>query len=157
MDVFTIDGRVIDGSAWTMEEPVYAPTTTPERRTRGFHQPAPGAPGHVVHEASCTCTSLPTRVGSNCRGSKSKADARLDTITIELRGKVIDTKTLSDHEWHTLSYSILPSKSTLAGGEWIILRVDPPWKIRGDRCNPRSDDAQFEVDQVAHGALHPLF
>jgi hypothetical protein len=133
MDVFTIDGRVIDGSAWTMEEPVYAPTTTPEQRTRGFHKPAPGAPGHVVRWSSpiAYLHQPPDARGFELE-VQSKAD-RPQTVTIELRGKVIDKKTLSDHEWHTLSYTILPSKSTLAGGEWIILRVDPAWKIRGDR------------------------
>src|SRR5688572_4006289 len=32
MDIFTVDGRVIDGRAWKTEEPIYAPKTTPEGR-----------------------------------------------------------------------------------------------------------------------------
>ena len=31
------------------------------------------------------------------------------TLTVEMRGKVIDTRVLSDHDWHSLSYSIPPS------------------------------------------------
>ena len=47
--------------------------------------------------------------------------------------KVIDKRVLSDNEWHSLSYSIPPSPGTPPGGEWLVLRVDPPWKVRGDR------------------------
>ena len=61
------------------------------------------------------------------------ASDKPQTLTVEMRGKVIDTRVLSDNEWHALSYSIPPSKSTPAGGEWLVLRVDPPWKVRGDR------------------------
>jgi hypothetical protein len=32
-----------------------------------------------------------------------------------------------------LKYSIPPSNTTPAGGEWLVLRIDPPWKVRGDR------------------------
>jgi hypothetical protein len=46
---------------------------------------------------------------------------------------VIDKRVLSDHDWHTLNYSIPPSKNTTPGGEWLVLRIDPAWKVRGDR------------------------
>ena len=63
---------------------------------------------------------------------RSAADGP-QTLTIEMRGKVIDKRVLNDHEWHDLRYSIPPSTSTPPGGEWIVLRIDPPWKVRGDR------------------------
>jgi hypothetical protein len=55
------------------------------------------------------------------------------TLTVELRGAVIDKRVLSDHDWHTLNYSIPPAKNAPAGGEWLVLRIDPAWKVRGDR------------------------
>ncbi len=39
--------RVTDGSAWKTEEPIYAPNTTPEGRSRGFYRPERGAPGQI--------------------------------------------------------------------------------------------------------------
>ena len=72
----------------------------------------------------------------DARGVELKVRSSSDkpqTLTVEMRGKVIDKRVLSDHEWHALSYSIPPSTSTPAGGEWLVLRVDPPWKVRGDR------------------------
>jgi hypothetical protein len=32
-----------------------------------------------------------------------------------------------------LNYSIPPSTNTPPGGEWLVLRIDPAWKVRGDR------------------------
>ena len=61
------------------------------------------------------------------------ASDKPQTLTVEMRGKVVDKRLLSDHEWHILSYSIPPSSSRPPGGEWLVLRVDPPWKVRGDR------------------------
>jgi hypothetical protein len=63
---------------------------------------------------------------------RSNAD-KPQTLTVELSGKVIDTRVLSDHDWHTLNYSIPPSESAPAGGEWLVLRIDPAWRVRGDR------------------------
>ncbi len=71
---------------------------------------------------------------ADARGVELKVRSTADkpqTLTVELRGKVIDKRVLSDHEWHTLNISIPPSTST--PGEWLVLRVDPPWKVRGDR------------------------
>ena len=73
---------------------------------------------------------------ADARGVELKVRSAADgpqTLTVEMRGKVIDTRVLSDHEWHSLSYSIPPSTGTPAGGEWVVLRVNPPWKVRGDR------------------------
>jgi hypothetical protein len=73
---------------------------------------------------------------ANARGVELKVRSAADgpqTLTVEMRGKVIDKQVLSDHEWHDLKYSIPPSNTTPAGGEWLVLRIDPPWKVRGDR------------------------
>jgi hypothetical protein len=133
MDVFTVDGRVAEGSAWKTEEPIYAPNTTPEGRSRGFYRPERGAPGQIFR------WSMPlayVHQPANARGVELKVRSAADgpqTLTVEMRGKVIDKQVLSDHEWHDLKYSIPPSNTTPAGGEWLVLRIDPPWKVRGDR------------------------
>jgi Sulfatase len=133
MDVLTVDGRAIDGSAWTLEEPIYSPGTPPEGRSRGFYKPERGAPGHIVRWTS-PLAFLHRPAGA--RGFELKVRSSADTpqtITIEMRGQVIDKKTLSSHEWHTLNYSLPPPTGAPDGGEWITLRVDPPFKVPRDR------------------------
>ena len=133
MDVFTVDGAATDGGAWKTEEPIYAPNTTPEARSRGFYRPERGGPGQIFRWITPRGF---LHQPPDARGVELKVRSASDkpqTLTLEMRGKVIDKMVLSDHEWHALSYSIPPSKSTPAGGEWLVLRVDPPWKVRGDR------------------------
>lgn len=133
MDVFTIDGLPTDGSAWKTEEPVYAPNITAEGRSRGFYKPERGAPGEVFRWSTPRAF---LHQPPDARGVELKVRSTAtspQTLTVEMRGSVIDKRVLSDHDWHTLSYSIPPSESTPAGGEWVVLRIDPPWKVRGDR------------------------
>ena len=133
MDLFTVDGRVTDGAAWKTKEPIYAPNTPPEGRSRGFYRPERGAPGETFR------WSMPLAFlhqPADARGVELKVRSASDkpqTLTVEMRGKAIDTRVLSDHDWHTLSYSIPRSSSTPPGGEWLVLRIDPPWKVRNDR------------------------
>lgn len=133
MDIFTVDGNVATGSAWKTEEPIYAPKTTPEGRSRGFYRPERGAPGEVFRWSTPLAF---LHKPADARGVELKVRSNSDrpqTLTIELRGAVIDTRVLSDYDWHTLNYSIPPSKNTPPGGEWLVLRIDPAWKVRGDR------------------------
>ena len=133
MDVFTVDGSATDGHAWKAEAPIYAPNATAEARSRGFYRPERGAPGQVFRWSTPQAFLHPP---PDARGVELKVRSSSDrpqTLTVEMRGKVVDTRVLADHEWHTLTYSIPPSARTPAGGEWMVLRVDPPWKVRGDR------------------------
>ena len=146
MDIFTVDGSATDGRAWKTEEPIYAPETTPEGRSRGFYRPERGAPGQIFRWSGPRAF---LHQPPDARGVELKVRSASDkpqTLTVEMRGKVIDTQVLRDNEWHALSYSIPPSNSTPVGGEWLVLRVDPPWKVRGDRAHLRCDDARFEMD-----------
>jgi hypothetical protein len=133
MDIFTVDGSVTAGSAWKTEEPIYAPKTTPEGRSRGFYRPERGAPGELFRWSGPLAF---LHQPADARGVELKVRSNSDkpqTLTVELRGTVIDKRVLGDHEWHTLSYSIPPSKTTPPGGEWLVIRIDPAWRVRGDR------------------------
>ena len=55
------------------------------------------------------------------------------TITVEIGGAVVDRLTLSDHEWHALRYPVPPRAKNATSAEWVVLRVDPPWRVRRDR------------------------
>jgi hypothetical protein len=133
MDIFTIDGKPTDGHAWKSEEPVYAPTATPEGRSRGFYRPERGAPGQIFRWSTPVAY---LHQPAEAQGVELKVRSSSDqpqTLTVEIRGKVIDKRVLADHDWHTLTYRNPPSSSTPAGGDWLVLRVDPPWKVRRDR------------------------
>jgi hypothetical protein len=133
MDVFTIDGRATDGNAWKTEDPIYAPKTTPEGRSRGFYRPERGAPGEIFRWSSPRAFLHQPPGARGVELQVRSGAAMPQTLIVELGGKEIDRMTLSNHDWRSLSYSIPPSTSTPARGEWFVLRVDPPWKVRGDR------------------------
>jgi hypothetical protein len=133
MDVFTVDGAATDGSAWKTEEPIYAPGTTLEGRTRGFHRPERGGPGEIFRWSAPRAYVHQPADAQGVELKVRSASDKPQTLTVEMRGKVVDKRLLTDHEWHILSYSIPPSSSRPPGGEWLVLRVDPPWKVRGDR------------------------
>jgi hypothetical protein len=133
MDLFTVDGKVVDGAAWRTDTPLYAPKTTPDGRSRGFYRPERDAAGQTFR------WSMPLAFlhqPPEARGVELKVRSNADkpqTLTVEMRGSVIDKLVLTDKEWHTLNYSIAPSKTTPPGGDWLVLRTDPAWKVRGDR------------------------
>jgi hypothetical protein len=132
MDVFTVTGRPTNGKAWKAEEPIYPPGTT-EERSRGFYRPERGAPGHTIRWSS-PLAFLHRPPGA--RGFELKVRSSSETpqtITIEMDGQVIDKKTLTSHEWHTLSYAIPSSPDGRRAGGWITLRVDPPFRVPRDR------------------------
>lgn len=133
MDRFTVDGHVTDSSAWKTDEPIYAPKTTPEGRSRGFYRPERGAPGESFRWSGPLAF---LHQPPDARGVELKVKSNAthpQTLTVELRGRVIDTRVLDNNDWHTLSYTIPPSSTTAPGGEWLVMRIDPPWKVRGDR------------------------
>ena len=51
------------------------------------------------------------------------------TLTVEVRGKVIDTQKLTDQEWHTISYQLDPAATNgKPDSQWVVLKIDPMWK-----------------------------
>lgn len=126
-----MNGSPSDGSAWQAKEPIYAPKITPEGRSRGFYREERGSPGQVFRWSTPHAF---LHKPPKARGVELKVRSNADkpqTLTVEFRGAEIDRRVLSDHEWHTLSYT-LPGDAQ-AGTEWIVLKVDPPWRVPRDR------------------------
>jgi hypothetical protein len=133
MDVFAVDGRVIDGRAWKIAEPIYSPKAAADGRVRGFYKAERGSPGQTFRWSTPLAYLHPP---PDARGVELKVRSTADkpqTLTVEMHGKAIDKRILGDHEWYTLNYSFLLSRNTPIGSDWIVLRVDPPWKVRSDR------------------------
>ncbi len=134
MDVFTINGSVIDGSAWKTEDPIYPPGTDVGVRSRGFYPPERGGTGITFRWIGPTAYLHAPPSAKGLELTVRSAATNPQTLTVEMRGKVVDTQQLSDNEWHTLHYQIAPRpKDAEPDAEWIILKVDPMWRTRTDR------------------------
>jgi hypothetical protein len=131
MDVFAIEGRVLDGQNWKMQEPIYPPGLDPGGRSRGFYRPERGGPG-ILFRWSSPLSFLHAPPGATGVELKVRSVSPTpQTLTVEIRGKVIDRITFNgDDAWRTLKYSLPASKPDQS--EWVTLRVDPPWRVRRD-------------------------
>jgi hypothetical protein len=133
MDVFTINGSVIDGAAWTTEDPIYAPGIDVGGRSRGFYRPERGGPGVTFRWSGPTAYLHAPPDAKGVALAVRSAAPTPQTLTVEIRGKVVETRTLTDHEWHTISYEIgAKPRDARLDDEWVVLKVDPIWRPRGD-------------------------
>jgi hypothetical protein len=129
MDVFTINGAVIDGQAWKAEDPIYAPGIDVGGRSRGFYKPERGGPGETFRWSGPVSYLHAPPGARHLEIAVRSASPTPQTLTIEMNGKVLDTRKLSDHDWHTLSYTLEPPPAdTKADTQWIMLKVDPMWR-----------------------------
>jgi hypothetical protein len=132
MDVFTINGKVWDGASWTAEEPIYPPGTDTAGRVRGFYRPELGGPGTTFRWSRALGYLHAPRDARRVELKVRSAAPMPQTLTVEIRGQKIDEIKLTDQEWHTLTYP-LPARATDAqGSEWVVLRVDPIFRPKGD-------------------------
>ena len=133
MDVFTINGSVIDGTAWKTEDPIYAPGIDIGGRSRGFYRPERGGPGITFRWSGATAYLHAPPDAKGVELTIRSAAPTSQKLTVEIRGKVVDTRTLNDHDWHTLTYRFPPrAAEAKPDNEWVIMRVDPIWRPRGD-------------------------
>ncbi|RPI56827.1 MAG: hypothetical protein EHM55_03985 [Acidobacteria bacterium] len=133
MDVFTIDGSMIDGQAWKTEDPIYAPGIDVGGRSRGFYRPERGGPGITFRWSGGNAYLHAPPDAKGLELMVRSAAPTPQTLTVEIRGTVVDTRKLTDHEWHTLRYQIPPRPAGAeSDNEWVVMRVDPIWRPRGD-------------------------
>ena len=133
MDVFTINGSLLDGSAWKAEDPIYMKGTDPAGRSRGFYRPERGGAGITFRWTGPRAyLHAPPRAKGVELKVRSSAPTE-QTVTVELRGRTIDQFKMSDQEWRTITYKIPPPPSDARpDAEWVILKVDPIFRPKGD-------------------------
>ena len=130
MDVFAIDGYVLNGGNWSLQQAIYAPGLDPGGRSRGFYRPERGGPG-ILFRWSTPLSFLHPPSGATAVEMKVRSvNPTPQTLTVEIRGKVVDRVTFDGDDWRTLKYDLPESKA--GQSEWITMRVDPPWRVRGD-------------------------
>ncbi len=133
MDVFTINGPVIDGQAWKAEDPIYAKDIDVGGRSRGFYPPERGGPGVTFRWSGPVSYLHAPPDAKGVELAVRSASTTPQTLAVEIRGRVIDTRKLTDNEWHTIRYEFgAKPKDAQPDAEWIVLRVDPVWRPRGD-------------------------
>ena len=132
MDVFTINGNVLDGASWKAEEPIYAPGIDPAGRSRGFYRPERGGAGTTFRWSSALGYLHAPPDAKRVELTVRSAAPSPQTLTVEIRGQKIDEVKLTDHQWHTLTYPLPARAKDAPSSEWVMLRVDPIFRPKGD-------------------------
>jgi hypothetical protein len=135
LDVMEIDGRVLDGNSWTLKDSFYPPEGEgkEDARARGLYERQRNSRGivyswgrpYVFLHAPPTARAFEVTV-------RSIAD-KVQTLTMAVDNRVIDQRTLNDHQWVTLKQSLpaVADRSRL----WVAITISPSWKpnSRGSR------------------------
>jgi hypothetical protein len=129
LDVFAIDGPLHDGRSWRLAESIYRPGADEALRARGLQEPHRSSSG-VVYRWSEPQAFLhaPADAGALELTVRTIATPP-QKIAVSVEGALVDEMALPAHEWRTLRYT-LPSSAARRSGQWIGLKVDPPWRPR---------------------------
>ena len=130
LDVMEVRGKALDGSNWTLVESLYPPDADADKRTRGVHEVQRSRSGIVYRWSSPNgFFHAPSNARGFEIGVRSIAPTP-QTVTFVAGGTVVDTVTLSDQSWTTVRRPLPPPAT--AATNWLELRVDPPWRPRGE-------------------------
>jgi hypothetical protein len=133
LDVLELRGPAVDGNSWKLVDSLYPPDANEVNRTRGVHEVQRSRAGfqyrwsspHGFFHAPPQARSFEIEIRSIA--------PKPQIVTLAAAGRVLDTITLSDHEWVTVK-GALPPPATPATN-WLELHVDPPWRPRGEARN----------------------
>lgn len=130
LDVMEVRGALLDGNSWSFKETFYPPDASEDNRMRGVYEPHRSRSG-VVYRWSSPHAFFHAPSGARRFEAKIRSIApEPQTVTLIVEGREIDKVTLSDQSWGVIRHALGPS--TGFAGNWVELRVDPPWKPRGD-------------------------
>jgi len=134
MDVFTIEGRVLDGNAWKAEAPIYEPGLDVAGRSRGLFPEERGPTGTAFRWSSPLAFLEAPPQARGVELTVRSAASTPQTVSVEIAGQVVDRVKLSDNEWRRLRYPMGPRvKNSTAYADWVVLRIEPLWRPRGER------------------------
>jgi hypothetical protein len=133
MDVFSIDGWLLDGNTWKFEEPLYSPNIDPADRIRGFHRLERDDHGMLFRWSRPIAYLHAPPAARGVELTVRSTATTPQTATIEIAGNVVDRITFSDRAWRTLRYPIgRPAARAGNAGTWIVLRISPEWRPPDD-------------------------
>jgi len=130
LDIMEIRGPLLDGHSWTLVDSFYPPNTEPDKRVRGMYDEQRSRTGVVYRWSSPNgFFHAPPEARQFSLAVRSIAPMP-QTVTFVVSGQVVDTVTLSDQSWVTITHA-MPAPARPAT-HWLELHVDPPWRQRGD-------------------------
>jgi hypothetical protein len=130
LDLMEIRGRLRDGNSWALRDSLYAPGGDDSARARGLHDPQRSSTG-VAYRWSRPKNFLHAPEGAKGFEMAIRSVAsKPQTVTIQDGDRLLQTLTLRDQSWVTVRHRLQPS--TDPSGHWIVMTVDPPWRVRGD-------------------------
>lgn len=130
LDILEINGPVLDGNSWTFKDSIYAPGGKAEFRTRGVYTTQRSGAG-ILYRWTSPRAFFHAPPEARTFEMKIRTIAPTSQIvTFASEGRVLDTVTLADQSWVTVKHS-LPTPA-YPGAHWLELRVDPPFRPRGD-------------------------
>ena len=130
LDLMEINGRLLDGTHWTLTRSIYAPDAGDAARARGLyetHRSRTGAayrwsPARAFFHAPPHARVMQLQVRSIAPTPQ--------TVTLSIAGREVARVTLSDQSWMTLRQPL--PKDAIGDATWVELRVDPTWRPRGE-------------------------
>ncbi len=132
LDVFTINGPLLNGEAWAFPEPIYAPGIDGER-SRGLYGPERNLQGQVFRWSRPHAFFDPPRDARGFELTIRSLAPMAQVVSIRIGDKAVPAITLNDHNWFTLRYPL--GTTSNASSRWIQLHVDPSW--RPSAADPR--------------------
>jgi hypothetical protein len=130
LDLLEISGRVNDGNSWKFRDTLYAPGAATDGRTRGVYDLHRSRSG-VDYRWTAPVGFFQAPAKARAFEMKLRSIAPMpQTVTVLAGDRVLEKVKLSDQSWITVKQN-LPQDAKQAA-TWVELRVDPPWRPRGE-------------------------
>lgn len=129
LDVIHVNGPVLDGKSWTLQNTIYKPAADEALRTRGLYETHRSRAG-VEYRWSMPHVFLHVPGGARSIEMKIRSVApKPQTVTVSAGDQVLGSITLADQSWATLKYPLPAARNPSA--DWVHLHADPPWRAPG--------------------------
>ncbi len=131
LDIMEVRGRLLDGNNWTLTGSIYSPEAGEDARLRGLYESQRSRNG-VEYRWSMPQAFLQAPAEASGFEMKIRSIAPTpQTVTVTFADRELAKVTLSDQLWVTLKHPLPAPKDPNL--RWVQLRVDPPWRPRGER------------------------
>jgi sulfatase-like protein len=133
LDVFAINGRLLDGDAWKFADTIYAPGVDVER-SRGLYGTERNLQGQLFRWSGPDAFFEAPREARGFELTVRSAASMAQVVHVSIDDKPVPPVTLTDHNWKTLRYQL--GTAPKASPVRVHLHIDPSWR-------PSSADARL--------------
>jgi hypothetical protein len=129
LDLLDINGRLRDGTSWSLRDTVYGPSADEAMRVRGVYELQRSSSGVVYRWGSPRVFLHAPATARGLEITIRSIAPQPQKVTLTTAGRVLETLTLSDQRWVTLRHR-LPAPAD-PSRQWVEMTVDPSWRPRG--------------------------